>query len=126
MSDSAWKILFATAAVFNFIAGSGPLLAPDWALATLGIVPPPMLLFVQLSGGLIVMFGVSYAMVARNLALRELVWLGAIGKLMAVALLTIYWRNGEIPDTPFILGFGDLAFALAFVWFLFGGRRTAA
>jgi hypothetical protein len=126
MSDSAWKILFAAAAVFNFIAGLPSLLAPAQALAMLGFAPQPIMLFVQLSGGLIVMFGVSYAMVARNLVLREIVWLGAIGKLLAVSLLTIYWLRGEVSNTIFGMGFGDLAFTAMFLWFLFGGRRPSA
>jgi hypothetical protein len=72
------------------------------------------------------MFGASYALIARNLALRELVWLGAIGKLLAVSLLLIYWLGGEISNTVFGLGFGDLIFAALFFWFLFGGRRLSA
>ena len=126
MSDSAWKILFAAAALFNFIAGLPPLLVPAQALALLGFAPQPTLLFLQISGGLIVMFGVSYAMIARNLALRELVWLGAVGKLLAVSLFAIYRLNGEISDTVFALVLGDVAFIAIFLWFLFGGRRAVA
>ena len=123
MSDSAWKLLFAAAGVFNFAVGLPLLLAPAQGVA-MGVAPPSSMLFVQLSGALIVMFGVSYLMVARDLALRPLVWLGAIGKLLAFGLLTLYWQRGEVPDTPFVLGFGDLIFAMAFLWFL-TSHRTA-
>jgi hypothetical protein len=126
MSDSAWKFVFAAAAIFNLIAGLPLLLAPTQGLAMMSLPPQPMMLFVQLAGGLIVMFGVAYAVVARNLALREIVWLGAIGKAMAVALLTIHWSAGQISDTVFVMEFGDVAFTLLFLWFLFGGRRAAA
>lgn len=124
MSDSGWKIVFALAALFNFAAGLPLLLVPAQALEAFGMAQQPMMLFVQVAGSLIVMFGVSYAMIARNLVLRELALLGAIGKLLAVVLLTIYWLKSEIPDIPFYLGFGDLAFALAFLLFLYS-RRTA-
>jgi hypothetical protein len=126
MSDIVWKIVFAAAALFNAAVGAPLLFAPVQGLALMGLGPQPLLLFVQLAGGLIVMFGLAYAMVARNLALREIAWLGAIGKFMAVALLAIYKSSGEISDTTFALGMGDLAFTALFLWFLFGGRRAAA
>src|SRR5690349_4711897 len=113
MSDSVWKVLFAAAAIFNFIAGLPLLLVPTQGVALMGVAPPPSMLFVQMSGALIVMFGASYAWVSRDLSLRPLVWLGAVGKLLAFSLLAIYWAQGDVPDTPFFLGFGDLIFALA-------------
>jgi hypothetical protein len=124
MSDSVWKILFAAAGIFNFAVGLPLLLAPGQGVALMGVAPPSSMLFVQLSGALIVMFGVSYIMVSRDLALRPLAWLGAVGKLLAFGLLALYWQRGEVPDTPFVLGFGDLIFAVAFVWFL-ASRRAA-
>lgn len=126
MSDSAWKILFGFAAIFNFIAGLPLLLAPVQAVEMLGIVPQPTQFFAQMSGGLIVTFGIGYAMVARNLSLREFALLGAIGKLLAFSIVTIYWRASELSDLTFGLGFGDFVFALIFLWFAFGGRRAAA
>lgn len=126
MSDTIWKIVFGAAALFNTAVGAPLLFVPVQGLALMGLGPQPLLLFVQLAGGLIVMFGLAYAMVARNLALREIAWLGAIGKFMAVTLLAIYKSSGEISDTTFALGMGDLVFAALFLWFLFGGRRVAA
>jgi len=126
MSDPAWKIMFAVAAIFNVIIGLPFLLAPAQGLAMLGFAPQPLLLFAQLAGSLILMFGVSYAMIARNLVLRELVWLGVIGKLLAVTVFALYKLDGEMSDMVFALGMGDLVFAALFLWFLFGGRRAVA
>jgi hypothetical protein len=109
MTDSVWRILFAVAAVFNFVAGLPLLLVPAEAVALLGIAPQTTLFFAQMSGALIATFGVGYAMVARNLAMREFVLLGAIGKLLAVVLVTIYWQGSELSDLTFALGLGDLA-----------------
>lgn len=126
MSNSAWRVVFAAAAFFNCAVGLPLLLAPAQGVALMGVPAQASMLFVQMSGALIVMFGVSYAWVAADLGLRPLVWLGAIGKLLAFSLLAIYWRQGEVPDTPFILGFGDLIFALVFLWFLSSRRTTVA
>ena len=108
MSDPAWKIMFAVAAIFNVIIGLPFLLAPAQGLAMLGFAPQPLLLFAQLAGSLILMFGVSYA------------------KLLAVTVFALYKLDGEMSDMVFALGMGDLVFAALFLWFLFGGRRAVA
>ncbi len=126
MGDAGWKILFTVAAGFNFAVGLPMLLAPDLMVAAFRMAPQPTLLFVQFTGGLVAIFGLYYTVVARNLARREIVWLGIVGKLFAVGLLTAYFLVGLIPTLAFSLGLGDLAFVALFLWFLLGGRKLSA
>ena len=123
MSDAYWKIAFVFAAIFNFVVGLPLLLAPLQALAVFGLPQPPTFLFEQFTGGMVVIFGACYAAAARDLARREMVWLGIAGKLFAVLLLLSYRLADQISDTMFSLGMGDLAFVAVFLWFLFGGRK---
>ena len=124
MSDSVWKTFFAFAALTNFSVGLPVLFLPAQTLDLFGMPHPQTLLFLQFTGGSVALFGCYYALVARNLARRELVWLGIVGKLFAVTLFTTYWRIGELPDVPFYLGLGDLVFAVIFFWFLMSGRAA--
>jgi hypothetical protein len=124
MSDSAWKLFFAFAALTNFAVGLPVLFLPAQTLNLFVMPQPPTLLFLQFTGGSVALFGCYYALVSQNLGRRELVWLGIVGKLFAVTLLTLYWGAGELPDMPFYLGLGDLVFALIFFWFLMS-RKTA-
>jgi hypothetical protein len=126
MGDTGWKILFAVAAGFNFAIGLPMLLAPDRMVAAFGIAPQPTLIFVQFTGGLVAIFGLYYGVVARSLARREIVWLGIVGKLFAVGILTAYFLAGLIPAQAFSLGLSDLVFVCLFLWFLFGGRKQPA
>ncbi|MBI1210043.1 MAG: hypothetical protein GC190_01150 [Alphaproteobacteria bacterium] len=125
MNDRVWKIFFAIAAATNFAVGLPVLFLPGETLDLFGMAQPPTLLFLRFTGGSVALFGCYYAIVARDLARRELVWLGIIGKLFAVTLFTIYWRAGELPDLPYELGLGDLVFAAIFLWFLLSHRRAA-
>ena len=126
MSDAGWTILFAVAAGFNFAVGLPMLLAPDQMVAALGIAPQPTLLFVQFTGGLVAIFGLYYGVVARDLARREIVLLGIVGKLFAVGMLSAYFLAGLIPALAYSLGLGDLVFVCLFLWFLFGRRKQPA
>lgn len=126
MTDTSWRLLFAAAALFNFGAGIPALLAPASVLAALGIAPLPHDLFVRTTGWMIVLFGIGYWLVSRDLSRRELVWLGALGKAGAFLLFAWAWGRGMLPLLPFALGVGDLLFAGAFVVFLRTPSRRAA
>lgn len=118
MSDRAWRRLFAAAAAFNVAAGLPPLVAPARALETFGMAPLPSHLFMQSTGLLVLTFGVAYALVSRNLALREIVWLGIIGKLGVAILFGWSMLRGLIPPLIALVGMGDLLFVVAFGVFL--------
>ncbi|MDO9337801.1 MAG: hypothetical protein Q7T61_15510 [Caulobacter sp.] len=114
----AWKAVFAVAALFNFAVGLPLLIAPAAFYAMLGQTAPDIL-NAQLAGGLIAVFGIGYAMVARDPAAnRGIIVLGVIGK---APLPLLYWLNvqaGRAPMSGFPLTLVDLAFALLFLTYL--------
>lgn len=119
-----WKAVFAIAALFNLTVGLPLLLAPAAFYASLGQPPPPDILSSQTAGLLIAVFGIGYAMVARDpVANRPILWLGVIGK---TPLPLIVWLNvqaGRAPMSSFWLTLGDLLFAGLFLTYLLRTRR---
>jgi hypothetical protein len=118
-----WRIVFAAAAFFNLAVGLPLLLAPQRVAAALVNTPPPDFMLAQICGVLISVFGVGYAMVARDPAGgRPIAWLGVIGKLPIPVILWFYVRADLVPVRTLLLSLGDLGFAVLFVLFLW---RTA-
>ncbi len=118
-----WKLLFWIAAAFNVVAGLPMLLAPADTLAKLVQPVPESLLTAQLAAWLIVVFGLGYAMVARDPQRhRGIVWMGVVGK-APIALLV--WLNGgaaALATPTFLLALGDLVFVALFLAFLLRTR----
>lgn len=118
-----WRIVFAAAAFFNLAVGLPLLLAPKLVAASLVNTPPPDFMLAQICGVLISVFGVGYAMVARDPAGgRPIAWLGVIGKLPIPVILWFYVKADLVPVRTLLLSLGDLGFAVLFVIFLW---RTA-
>jgi hypothetical protein len=125
MNEPVWRRVFLVAALFNFAAGVPALLAPAQALAAFGLPPLPDHLFVRATGLLVASYGVGYWLVSRRLGLREIVWLGVVGKLGVVVLFTWAWGQGSLPTRAFAVGMGDLLFAAVFLVFLATNPREA-
>jgi hypothetical protein len=62
MTTSAHRGLFINAALFNWLAGAPMLCAPSLAASLLGLPPTNVtgMLFMQLTAGVIVAFGIAY------------------------------------------------------------------
>jgi hypothetical protein len=125
MNEPVWRRVFLVAALFNFAAGLPALLAPAQALAAFGLPSLPDHLFVRTTGLLVASYGIGYWLVSRRPRLREIVWLGVIGKLGVVVLFTWAWRQGSLPTRAFAVGMGDLLFAAVFLLFLATTPREA-
>jgi len=122
-----WKLVFALAALFNFAVGLPLLLAPVAFYTLLGQPVPTDLLSVQTSALLISVFGVGYAMVARDpVANRPIVWLGLLGKAPLPVMVWLQVQAGKASMDAFTLTLGDLVFAVLFLAFLLRTRRAAA
>ena len=122
-----WKLVFALAALFNLAVGLPMLLAPEAMLAGLGQPVPTDLLMTRLASALIVVFGVGYAMAARDpVANRPILWLGVLGKAPIPLLVWLGGGAAALASSAFILSLGDLAFAALFLVFLLTHRRPAA
>lgn len=115
--EAFWRGLFAVAAGFNLAVGLPMVLAPGALISLLGMRPVEPF-FPRVAGLLILVFGLGYALVSRDLARREIVLLGVVGKVGVVALLAWSWLDGSVPGSVVALGSGDLLFALAFATFL--------
>lgn len=126
MSMTGWRLFFGAAAAFNFAAGLPFFLMPGAMLASLGQPVPSDLLFHNVTGLLVVCFGIGYAFVAhepeRN---RTIVWIGTIGKAGVVLLFTRAWLAGTLPFAAFAISLGDLAFVAGFLLFLLTNRSAA-
>lgn len=118
MSEQGWTRLFVAAAVFNLLVGLPLLIAPAMGPDILPL-PAGDLIWPRLAGALIVVFGIGYFIVSRDLDRnRGIIGMGAFGKLLVVLILLIYWIKGTIGFWSFSISLIDLAFAILFIRFL--------
>lgn len=123
-----WQKLFWAAAAYNLLVGLPSVLAPGLAMANLGLpAPDPMSAFnIQIMGILICTFGLGYLMVAQGQpGAKQILTLGIIGKLGILLLLGIRMLSMPMPFPIIAASFGDLFFAAAFAFFLFGAPADA-
>lgn len=121
-----WRGLFVLAAFVNLAVGGAMTAAPARVAEQLGVSGPGGPYAIAMVGMMIAVFGIGYAIVARNPAgNRGIVWIGIIGKLGAAALAAMQCLAGLIPTTTFALGMGDVVFAALFAVFLWRGPRPA-
>jgi hypothetical protein len=123
----AWKAVFTLAAVFNFAVGLPLLLAPVAFYSALKQPVPTDLLSVQTAALLISVFGVGYAMVARDpVANRPIVWLGLLGKAPLPLMVWLQVQAGKASMSAFQLTLGDLVFSILFLVFLLRTKKAGA
>lgn len=122
-----WRMVFALAAAFNFLVGLPLLLAPVTFYAAMKQPLPGDLLTAQVAALLITVFGVGYAMVARNPPPnRPIVWLGLLGKAPLPLIVWLQVLAGKASFSAFTLTLGDALFAGLFLVFLLTTRKAAA
>jgi predicted membrane channel-forming protein YqfA (hemolysin III family) len=116
-----WRALFWAAALYNFAAGLPSLLAPAASMANQGLPPldPQHVILAQLTGMLIAVFGIGYAMVAMGRpGAREIVFLGLLGKVGVCVILALRLREVAVPPAMIWATAGDFLFILAFAAYL--------
>jgi hypothetical protein len=120
------RLLFGTAALFNFgVAGGLWFMRPTLeAMLALDPITGSNVALAKIAAVLIAGFGCAYACAAWDAQrYRLFIWLGALGKLAVIATATASWLLGEVgPQLPALAG-GDLLFAILFLDYL---RRTKA
>ena len=124
-TDTTWRRFFVGAALFNLIAALGPIFTPALTLDLFGMTPLPDHLFVQVTGILVLTYGIGYWLVSRNLDAREIVLLGIIGKCSFVAVVVWAWLHGRASAAALAAGSGDLLFSLFFGVFLVTRQPSA-
>lgn len=115
MTSSYARKLFGSAAIFNGMAGLPVLLAGAQISALFGLPPPSNLLFSQIAGMAVLLFGIGYWMEARRPGEnRAVVMTGMIGKigifLLAAGHVAAGTMNGVFP----MLAGVDLIYAVLF------------
>jgi hypothetical protein len=119
-----WRAVFVLAAFVNFLVGGTMVFLPGRAAEAIGHGADPA--SVQFAGWLIFVFGVGYAMVAREPAAnRGIVWIGMIGKFgaVAIALWRLFSQGGYVAAQAVALPLLDLLFVALFAAFLWRGPR---
>jgi hypothetical protein len=122
-----WRGLFGFAAFWNAAVGGAMLAAPARVAAQLNVGGDGAPYAAAMTGLLIGVFGIGYAMVAREpVRNRGIVWIGLASKVGAAVLGAMQYVSGALPASAFALGMIDLAFAAGFLAFLWLGPRSAA
>lgn len=128
-TEAAYKKLFLIAALYNL--GLGFIHLVFYPRIAAAVDMPAHLreadVFSQMAILLAMVFGVGYYMVSTDLsAHRGIVLLGIIGKVAVFVLFLYHLRYSGLPAPAFLIGVGDLVFALLFWKFLMFARTNMA
>jgi hypothetical protein len=119
--QSVARWLFGTAAVFNLAVAGGLLFLRPWLASLLKLDPieGSNIVTLSLTACFVGLFGYAFALAALDpLKYRPIIWLGAIGKLLAVACVVGPWLLEIIPAALPVFIMADLIYALLFIAFL--------
>ena len=118
MSKRHSRKLFISAALFSLLAGLPLLLAPGPASALLGLsLNPAAILFMHITMGVVVVFGFTYWLIARNpVRYRPYIGLSIVLKLLVASVILGHWLSGNTGLHFPILAFGDLSFGMMMKW----------
>jgi hypothetical protein len=116
MTDKSIRIMFTTAALFNWMAGGAVVINAVWLFGLFGVTPlPTEPLFLQLFAWLVIVFGIGYFWASRDpVANVPIIKLGMIGKLSVVLVSLACVMTGSISWQLMILVSADLLYAILF------------
>lgn len=122
------RYLLWLAGVYNVLLGLNMVVRPEGGFESLGLPQPELMLFVQLVGLMVGVFGIGYLMVARwPLANRGVLLLGLIGKALVAVLGLAYVAQGKVPPVYlFVVLFSDVIYLAPFAIILRHLQRVAA
>jgi hypothetical protein len=122
MKPSSGHRLFIIAAWFNWLVGAPMLVASGFTARLMGLqVNITAMLFMQITAGVVVAFGIAYWMIARDpVRYRPYISLGLGLKVFLAGLVYAYWISGQIPWPLPALATFDLVFA----WFFWRYLRA--
>ncbi len=127
-SEAGYRRMFTLAAIYNLGLGFVFLVffSQLMVLFHMPVPPPEMAVFHQMAILLAMVFGVGYRMVSRDLhGQKGIVVLGAIGKVVVFLLFLYHFIFSGLHVAIFLIGVGDLIFAVLFCKFLmFDHDRT--
>ena len=126
MSDRFWRLVFLTAGVFNIMVGLSMAFDTHDLAASAGIETVPYHAFYSpVTGWFIILFGLLYLAVWRDLENRAIVLIGTLGKAGAVVLVLSAWQRGLVPAAMAGLVSIDAIYTALFAAFLWTSRSAA-
>ena len=116
MTEKSIRIMFTTAAWFNWVAGGAVAVNAGWLFSLFGITPlPTEPLFHQLFAWLVIVFGIGYFWASRDPAANvPVIKLGMLGKLSVVLVSLACVLTGSVSWQLMILVSADLLYAILF------------
>ncbi len=118
--NTYYKYLFVIAAIWNIAFALGFLFLTRLFLEMFGLQTPASLVWLQLFFALVLVFGLGYYWVSRDLNNnRAIVVMGIVGKSLVFLIFAYHWMVGGIPTLVALAGSGDLLFAALFLEFIF-------
>ena len=116
MTDKSIRIVFTTAALFNWAAGGAVAVNAGWLFGLLRITPlPTESLFIQLFAWLVIDFGIGYFWASRDPEANvPVIKLGMLGKLSVVLVSLACVLTGSVSWQLMILVSADLLYAILF------------
>ena len=116
MTEKSIRIMFTTAALFNWMAGGAVVINAVWLFGLFGVTPlPTEPLFLQLFAWLVIVFGIGYFWVSRDpVANVPIIKLGMIGKLSVVLVSLACVLTGSVSWQMMTLVSADLLYAILF------------
>ena len=116
MADRSIRIMFTTAAWFNWVAGLAVAVNVELLFSLFRITPlPTEPLFLQLFAWLVIVFGIGYFWVSRDpVANVPIIKLGLIGKLSVVLVSLACVLTGSVSWQMMTLVSADLLYAILF------------
>jgi hypothetical protein len=117
-----YRYLFLIAALYNIINSTifiGISIFGVDLFPLFGVAVPPSMIWLQLSLFLILIFGIGYIYVSRDLEKnRGLVITGGLSKLIFFIMTLIYFISGDVNILIVLLGGIDMIMAILFIEFL--------
>lgn len=116
MKAKSMRIMFTTAAWFNWVAGGAVAVNAELLFGLFRITPlPTEPLFLQLFAWLVIVFGIGYFWASRDpVANVPIIKLGIIGKLSVVLVSLACVLTGGVSWQMLILVSADLLYAILF------------
>jgi hypothetical protein len=120
MELRSYRGVFLVASLYDLVLGVVFLFLYPWLYGLLGIAPPTEPAYLQASAAFVLVQGIMYLFVYRNMIRnRDLVTVGAIYKAAYASVAFYHWGLGDLPHSVFaVLGLLDVGFLILFVMFL--------
>lgn len=113
--EGSIRPLFYLAALYDGFFGLVFVIAPTWALGTVGVPVPYHVGFIQFPAALLIVFAIMFFVVARRpMENRNLIPYGIMLKVSYCAVIFPYWILGRMTIIWKPFAIADLVFALLF------------